>query len=123
MKSISYALSLHFRVRFDRVRSTATPTAIPTVVLSANPAATSNTVSASGQVVPAQHVQLSFPLTGVAKTVEVKEGDMVKAGQTLATLDPPVQEAQVREDEADVAKAQTQVDHLEACGNDIAGGS
>ncbi len=101
--------------------STATPTAIPTVVLSANPAA-SNAVTASGQVVPVQHVQLSFPLTGTAKTVEVKAGDTVIANQTLATLDTTVQEAQVREDEADVAKAQTSGRSLEAFGNDIAGG-
>ena len=95
--------------------SSSTPTAIPTVVLSANPAA-SNALTASGQVVPVQHVQLSFPLTGIAKTVEVKAGDMVTANQTLATLDTTVQEAQVREDEADVAKAQTQVDLLKRLG-------
>ena len=95
--------------------SSSTPTAIPTVVLSANPAA-SNAVTASGQVVPVQHVQLSFPLTGIANAVEVKAGDMVTANQTLATLDTTVQEAQVREDEADVAKAQTQVDLLKRLG-------
>ncbi len=97
MKSISYALSLIFALVLTACSSTATPTAIPTVVLSSNPAAASNTVSASGQVVPVQHVQLSFPLTGVAKTVEVKAGDMVTANQTLATLDTSILEAQVRE--------------------------
>ena len=116
MKSISYALSLIFAFALTACSSTATPTAIPTVVLSANPAATSNTVSASGQVVPMRHVQLSFPLTGIAKTVEVKAGDMVAAGQTLATLDTTVQEAQIQEDEADVASAQTQVDLLRRLG-------
>ena len=116
MKSISYALFLIFAFVLTACSSTATPTAIPTVVLSAKPAAASNTVSASGQVVPVQHVQLSFPLTGVAKTVEVKAGDMVTANQTLATLDTTVQEAQVQEDEADVAKAQTQVDLLKRLG-------
>ena len=95
--------------------SSSTPTAIPTVVLSSQPAA-SNAVTASGQVVPVQHVQLSFPLTGVAKTVEVKAGDIVTANQTLATLDTTVQEAQIREDEADVATAQTQVDLLRRLG-------
>jgi len=95
--------------------SSSTATAIPTVVLSSQPAA-SNTVTASGQVVPVQHVQLSFPLTGIAKTVDVKAGDRVTAGQTLATLDTSVLEAQVREDQADVAKAQTQVDLLRRLG-------
>jgi len=116
MKSISYALSLIIALVLTACGSTATPTAIPTVVLSANPAAASNTVSASGQVVPVQHVQLSFPLTGVAKTVEVKAGDIVTAGQTLATLDTSILEAQVRENQAGVDSAQTQVDLLKRLG-------
>ena len=116
MKSIRYVLSFIFAFVLTACGSTATPTAIPTVVLSSNPAATSNTVSASGQVVPVQHVQLSFPLTGVAKTVEVKAGDIVTAGQTLATLDTSVQEAQVRENQADVATAQTQIHLLRRLG-------
>ena len=65
-----------------------------------------NTVSASGQVVPVQKVQLSFPLTGVTKTVQVKEGDSVTAGQTLVTLDTTLLEANVREAQANVAAAQ-----------------
>ena len=95
--------------------SSSTPTPIPTVVLNSQPAA-STTVTASGQVVPVQKVQLSFPLTGVAKTVEVKEGDKVVAGQTLATLDTSILEAQVQENQADVAVAQTQVDFLKRMG-------
>ena len=71
---------------------------------------------------PVQHVQLSFPLTGIAKTVEVKAGDVVTEGQTLATLDTAVLEAQVRENQADVASAQTLGRSLEAYGN-IAGKS
>ena len=55
-------------------------------------------------------------MTGVAKTVEVKEGDSVTAGQTLATLDTTILEAQVRENQADVATAQTQVDLLRRVG-------
>ncbi len=116
MKSISYALSLIIVLVLTACGSTATPTAIPTVVLSSNPAAALNTVSASGQVVPVQHVQLSFPLTGVAKTVDVKAGDVVTTGQTLATLNTSILEAQVREDQADVATAQTQVDLLRRLG-------
>jgi len=95
--------------------SASTPTAIPTVVLNSQPVA-SNTVTASGQVVPMQHVQLSFPLTGVVKTVQVKEGDSVTAGQTLVTLDTTLLEANVREAQANVAAAQTQVDYLRRVG-------
>src|SRR5271157_3641670 len=101
-------LTLVFTLTACGSSSSSTPTAIPTIVINAQPAA-ANTVTASGQVVPVQHVQLSFPLTGVAKTVEVKEGDSVTAGQPLATLDPSLLESQVRENQADVAAAQTQV--------------
>lgn len=97
--------------------SSVTPTTIPTIVLNSQPVTSaSNTVSASGQVVPVQKVQLSFPLTGVAKTVEVKAGDTVTAGQTLATLDTSILEAQVRENAANVVVAQTQVDYLRRVG-------
>ena len=115
MKTMRYVLPFIFTLVLTACGSTATPTAIPTVVLSANPA-TANTVSASGQVVPVQKVQLSFPLTGIAKTVDVKDGDMVTAGQTLATLEPSILEAQVRENQAEVEAAQTQVDYLKRLG-------
>jgi RND family efflux transporter MFP subunit len=96
--------------------SAATPTAIPTVALDVQPSQATNTVSASGQVVPVQKVQLSFPLTGVTKTVEVKDGDSVPAGQTLVTLDTTLLEANVREQQANVAAAQTQVAYLRRMG-------
>jgi len=115
MKTMRYVLPLIFMLVATACGSTATPAAIPTVVLSANPAAV-NTVSASGQVVPVQKVQLSFPLTGIAKTVDVKDGDMVTAGQTLATLEPSILEAQVKENQAEVEAAQTQVDYLKRLG-------
>ncbi len=115
MKSSLYDLFLIFVLALTACSSTATPVAIPTVVLSANPEA-GNTVSASGQVVPIQKVQLSFPLTGIVKTINVKEGDTVTKGETLATLDPAILEAQVREKQAEVNAAQTQVDYLRRLG-------
>ena len=117
MNSIRSAFSLVvFVLGLAACSPAAAPTALPTVVLGTNPAAASNTVSASGQVVPIQKVRLSFPLTGVAKTVDVKEGDLVTAGQTLATLDTTILAAQVRENQANVAAAQTQVDYLRRVG-------
>ncbi len=115
MKSSLYDLFLIFVLALTACSSTATPVAIPTVVLSANPEA-GNTVSASGQVVPIQKVQLSFPLTGIVKTINVKEGDTITKGETLATLDPAILEAQVREKQAEVNAAQTQVDYLRRLG-------
>src|SRR5687767_11378577 len=48
---------------------------------------TSDIVSATGEVVPAQWASLSFPIAG--KTVEflVQDGDIVKQGDVIARLD------------------------------------
>ncbi|MFA6355149.1 MAG: efflux RND transporter periplasmic adaptor subunit, partial [Candidatus Paceibacterota bacterium] len=45
------------------------------------------TVLATGQVVSNTDLNLSFKASGVAKSLNVKVGDKVKAGQVLATLD------------------------------------
>lgn len=45
------------------------------------------TVSATGSIEANQSVSLSFVTTGVVKTINVREGDHVRKGQTLATLD------------------------------------
>jgi RND family efflux transporter MFP subunit len=95
------------------------PTPLPTVVLDAAPTGGSSagTVTASGEVVPLQHVRLSFPLTGTVKSVEVKEGDPITAGQPLVTLDTTILEAKVAEAEAAVATAETQVRYLRRVGS------
>jgi RND family efflux transporter MFP subunit len=89
--------------------------AIPTVSLDSNtqPATSSSSqASASAVVVPVNKVELSFPLSGAVKTVEVEAGDSVKAGDTLATLDTAILEAKVREAEANVIAEETQVAYL-----------
>jgi RND family efflux transporter MFP subunit len=97
------------------------PTAIPTVVLDTNPSTSTvggGSVSASGEVLPQPRAQLSFPLTGTVKTVAVKAGDTVTAGQPLVTLDTTVLDAGVKEAEANLAAAQTQVKYLKRIGTD-----
>jgi RND family efflux transporter MFP subunit len=108
-----------------------TPTQISTVALdtsapdSAAPAPVSTGgVAASAEVHPAESVNLSLPLLGTVKTVDVKVGDKVTAGQAIATLDTVILEAQVAEAEANVAAAEAEVayqrrtgayqDHLDA---------
>ncbi len=77
------------------------PTAVPTVVLdSGNPSTTQQpashpsgsggTTTASGVIVPLQQAHLAFAVAGRIKTVNVKEGDQVKAGDVLAELDNAV---------------------------------
>jgi RND family efflux transporter MFP subunit len=46
-------------------------------------------VTASAVVLPAQVTELSFLIPALVKEISVKEGDQVKAGQTLAALDTP----------------------------------
>ncbi len=95
------------------------PTPLPTVSLdTASPDGSSaGTVTASGEVVPLRHVRLSFPLTGIVESVEVKEGDRVTAGQPLIRLDTTILEAKVAEAEAAVATAETQVRYLRRVGS------
>jgi RND family efflux transporter MFP subunit len=68
------------------------------------------TVTASAVVVPAQVSQLGFLLSGPAREVPVKEGDMVKAGQTLIVLDTPELQFAVTAAEAALRSAQAYAD-------------
>jgi multidrug efflux system membrane fusion protein len=68
------------------------------------------TVTASAVIVPAQVAQLGFLISGIAKEVPVKEGDSIKAGQTLLVLDTPDLEFAVIEAEAALRSAQSYAD-------------
>jgi len=74
-------------------------------------------VSADGQIDSDQHVSLSFKQSGLTmavnvKTVAVKVGDHVYAGQTLATVDAGTLPAQLLAAEADVQSATANVTAL-----------
>ncbi|MEW5942022.1 MAG: efflux RND transporter periplasmic adaptor subunit [Chloroflexota bacterium] len=100
------------------VLPSSSPTPLPTVSLAPVSTGGSNAdvISASAEVVPLRTAQLSFPAVGRVKTVDVKVGDTVTAGQTLLTLDTTLLEARVREAEANLAIAQIQLDYLERIG-------
>jgi RND family efflux transporter MFP subunit len=68
------------------------------------------TVVASGVVVPAHVAQLGFLISAIAKDVPVKEGDTVKAGQTLMVLDTPDLQFAVTEAQAALHSAQAYAD-------------
>ena len=53
--------------------------------------AVKRSVSASGSVKSKNKVDLSFPLIGTIRTINVKEGEIVKKGQLLANLDTSTQ--------------------------------
>lgn len=74
------------------------------------PVSAQTTVTASAVVVPAQVSQLGFLVSALAKEVPVKEGDSVKAGQTLIVLDTPDLEFAVTEAQAALHSAQAYAD-------------
>lgn len=69
-----------------------------------------NSVTASAVIVPAQVSELSFLIPGIAKEIPVKEGDTVKAGQTLMILDTPDLHFAVAEAEASLRGAQAEAE-------------
>jgi HlyD family secretion protein len=74
------------------------------------PASPQNTVTASAVIVPAHVAELGFLISGIAKEVPVKEGDLVKAGQTLIVLDTPELEFAVIEAQAALRSVQSYAD-------------
>src|SRR6476660_9098279 len=76
----------------------------------AQPIPAQKTVTASGVVVPVQVSELGFLISGIAREVPVKEGEVVKAGQTLTVLDTPDLEYAVTEAQASLRAAQAQAE-------------
>ncbi len=75
-----------------------------------NLVSTQKTVTASAVVVPARVAQLGFLISAIAKDIPVKEGDTVKAGQTLMVLDTPDLQFTVTEAQAALHSAQADAD-------------
>lgn len=74
------------------------------------PVSAPETVTASAVIVPTHVAQLGFLISGIAKEVPVKEGELVKAGQTLLVLDTPDLEFVVTEAQAALHSAQAYAD-------------
>ena len=74
------------------------------------PASAQNTVTASAVILPAHVVELGFLISGIAKEVPVKEGELVKTGQTLMVLDTPELEFAVVEAQAALRSVQSYAD-------------
>ena len=114
MKKVFWVLTSVLTLMLAACGASATPTAIPTVAVdtASLPATASGNASASAIVVPVEKIELSFPLSGAVKTVEVSEGDSVAAGQPMVTLETAVLEAKVKETEARVVTVKTQLAYL-----------
>lgn len=112
MKKIYLILLTIFALTLTACGATSAPTAIPTLVLNSQPAPVSNGVSASGEVVPAQYIDMAFTLLGRVQTVNVKVGDTVKSGDTLLVLDTTALTAEVARAEGNLKAAQANLDLL-----------
>jgi RND family efflux transporter MFP subunit len=103
-----------------------TPTPIPTISLDGNskssmngtPSSDADSISASAVIVPVKDAQLSFSAVGRVTEVNVKVGDKVTSGQPLVNLDKTIQEARIREAEANLLAAQVQYNYQKRLGLD-----
>jgi HlyD family secretion protein len=71
-------------------------------------------VSASGEVKPKRFVNISANVSGRITRLRVKEGEAVKAGQLLATIDSTRFEAETRQAEAGLQAARSDLDRAHA---------
>jgi multidrug efflux pump subunit AcrA (membrane-fusion protein) len=84
--------------------SSATPAGLRTADVSMG--TVTNSVTATGTLVPAQQMNLGFKTTGTLSAVDVRVGDHVKSGQLLATIDPAPLEVALQQAQATLASAQ-----------------
>ncbi len=75
---------------------------------------TSATISATGEVVPAQWTTLSFTQAGTLVALPVKEGDRVQAGEIIAQLDAVDLKAGLLQKQAAVQTAKAELAQLTA---------
>jgi len=71
-------------------------------------------IKGSSQVKAAQELNLAFERSGKLKTVNIKVGDQVKAGQVLAELDSSDVQADLSQSNAGVQVAEAQLKQLQA---------
>ncbi len=72
------------------------------------------TVLTTGQVVSSTDLSLSFQTSGFVRRINVKEGDVVRAGQVLAVLDQGNSAAQLESARGSLAQAQANYEKIRA---------
>lgn len=73
-----------------------------------------DTVSAQGKLEPKDYVDVGVQVSGQLKKLYVEIGDVVKAGDLIAELDPQVYQSRVAADEAKLAALRAQLAQQEA---------
>lgn len=112
MKPIQY-ISLSLCISFcyacntkpAAVNSDADKDIIPVKVMELQKQQNNATIAVSGQFTTDDEVMLSFKTGGIISSLNVKEGDAVKKGQLLASLNPTEVNAQVQQAQLSVEKA------------------
>lgn len=97
----------------NRVEQAATPTAMPTATLTAN--RSFGGAKVTGNFLSANQATLAFQMPGRLGKLLVKEGDRVKAGDVLSTLDTSTLDLQI-------AQAQAAYDLVRATYDKVKGG-
>ncbi|MEV4421682.1 biotin/lipoyl-binding protein [Patulibacter sp. NPDC049589] len=82
-------------------------------VVTAKAGVVQQTVSGTGNLAPANQVDLDFATSGTVKRVFVKEGQHLEAGQLIARLDDARQKVAVAQAEAALDAARTALDDAE----------
>lgn len=91
---------------------------IPVKVMALRKENSKATVAVSGQFTTDDEVMLSFKIGGIINGLFVKEGDAVKKGQLLATLNPTEINAQVQQAKLSVEKARRDYQRTQNLYND-----
>ena len=79
---------------------------VPVSVITAQPESFAVTLEYAAQTLGSREVEVRARVTGILERRNYKEGGLVKAGQSLFTIDPAPFEAAVAKAEADVAAAE-----------------
>ena len=83
--------------------------AVTPTMVTATTSTIRQSVSATGTIQPAHRADLSFAVNGTVASLAVAAGDLVKAGTTLATVDPAGLKTALTLAQADVSATQAQL--------------
>lgn len=75
---------------------------------------TNNSITTDARVVPVRKAELSFPTAGIVKTILVREGDEVAAGDILLKLDSSQQQVAVAQAQANLKRSESQLAQIKA---------
>lgn len=98
----------------DVPAETSESAAIPVTVMQVRPSHSATTVNVPGLFTTDDETALSFLSGGIVRSVMVKEGEAVKAGQLLATLEPTNIDAQVQQAQLGFEKWKRDLQRAEA---------